>query len=161
MKHLWTVAYLDMLLCFPSKISFNWLFWFFIFYLFPPFYFLKRNRFFSTSIPVPHESRNYFNYILSGEGCTKLQIKKFPVMKLSYTIWIYGGSEFQNNYQKAPISHLFFLKLLELKFIYNYANNNNLALIIAQRFTKKSQNSISLFLNMTPWNWQIKILPLW
>ena len=29
-EHLWTVAYLNMLLCFQSKISFNWLFWLFI-----------------------------------------------------------------------------------------------------------------------------------
>ena len=30
MEHLWTVAYLNMLLCFQSKISFNRLFWLFI-----------------------------------------------------------------------------------------------------------------------------------
>ena len=29
-EHLWTVAYLNMLLCFQSKASFKWLFWLFI-----------------------------------------------------------------------------------------------------------------------------------
>ena len=29
-EHLWTVAYLNILLCFQSKVSFNWLFWLFI-----------------------------------------------------------------------------------------------------------------------------------
>ena len=77
----------------------------FYFGLVPPFYFL--NRFFSTIIPVLSESRHYFNYLLSREVCTNLQIKRFPLMKLWYTIWMYGGSEFQNNNIKKHPPHIY------------------------------------------------------
>ena len=48
----------------------------FYFDLVPPFHFLKWNRFFSTVLPVLNKSRHYFNYLLSREVCTNLQIKK-------------------------------------------------------------------------------------
>ena len=54
----------------------------FYFDLVLPFYFLKRNRFFSTFRPVPCESRQYFSYLLLREVCTNLQIKRFPLTKL-------------------------------------------------------------------------------
>ena len=79
----------------------------FYFDLVPPFYFLKWNRVFSTFIPVLHESRNYFNLLLSREVCTNLQIKRFPLMKLWYTIWMYEGSEFQNNNIKKHLPHIY------------------------------------------------------
>ena len=42
----------------------------FYFYLVPPFYFLKWNRFFSTFTPVLSESRHYFNYLpIRHEKC--------------------------------------------------------------------------------------------
>ena len=79
----------------------------FYFDLVPPFYFLKWNRVFSTFIPALHESRNYFNLLLSREVCTNLQIKRFPLMKLWYTIWMYEGSEFQNNNIKKHLPHIY------------------------------------------------------
>ena len=92
----------------------------FYFDLVPPFYFLKWNRFFSTFIPVLSESHHYFNYLLSREVCTNLQIKRFPLMKLWYTIWMYGGSEFQNKVSKS--THLIFI-------IFKNCLNRNLLLI--------------------------------
>ena len=79
----------------------------FYFDLIPPFYFLKWNRFFSTFIPVLRESRNYFNYLLSREVCTNLQIKRFALMKLWYAIWMYGDSKFQNNNIKKHLPHIY------------------------------------------------------
>ena len=55
----------------------------------------------------PQESRHYFNYLLSREVCTHLQIKRFPLMKLWYITWMYGGSKFQNNNTKS--THLIFI----------------------------------------------------
>ena len=115
----------------------------FYFDLIPPFYFLKWNRFFSTLIPVLRESRHHFNYLSSREVCTNLQIKRLSLMKLWYTIWMYGVSEFQNNKIKVHLPHIYAF--------WNCLSNHNLALIIAERFTKYSQNSISLLLNITPW----------
>ena len=57
---------------FPIKIKFWPVILTFYFDLVPPFYFLKWNRFFSTFIPVPSESRQYFNYLLPREVCTNL-----------------------------------------------------------------------------------------
>ena len=105
-EHLWTVAYLNMLLCFQLKITFNRLFLAFYLDLVPPFYFLKWNRFFSTFIPVLRESHHYFNYLLSREVCSHLQIKRLPLMRLWYTIWVYGGSNFQNNNIKKHLPHI-------------------------------------------------------
>ena len=79
----------------------------FYFDLFSPFYFLKLNRFFSTFIPVLRESRHYFNYLLSREVCTNLQVKRFPRMKLWYTNWMYEDSEFQNNNIKKLPPHVY------------------------------------------------------
>ena len=79
----------------------------FYFDLVQPFYFLKWNRFFSTFIPVLRESRHYFNYLLSREVCTNLQIKMFPLIKLWYTIRTYGVSEFQNNNIKKHPPHIY------------------------------------------------------
>ena len=75
---------------------------------------------------------------------------------------MYGGSSSQrNNIDKHPFhKYLFFLKLLEKKFTFNYANNHNLTLIISEKFTKISQNSLTLLGNRTRWYQQIKILPL-
>ena len=77
------------------------------------------------------------------EVCTNLQIKRFSLMKLWYTIWMHGVSEFQNNKIKVHLPHIYAF--------WNCLSNHNLALIIAERFTKNSQNSISLLLNITPW----------
>ena len=98
----------------------------FYFDLVPPFYFLKWNRFFSTFIPVLSESRHYFNYLLSREVCTNLQIKRLPLMKLSYTI--YRGSQFQNNNIKKHPYHIYSfwnclsLNLLIIKLIMTTSN---------------------------------------
>ena len=80
----------------------------FYFDLVQPFYFLKWNRFFSTFIPVLSESHHYFNYLLSREVRTNLQIKTFLLMELWYTIWMYGGSEFQNKSIKKHPPHIYF-----------------------------------------------------
>ena len=92
---------------FPIKNKFWPVILTFYFDLVPPFYFLKWNRFFSTIIPVLSESRHYSNYLLSREVCTNLHIKRFPLMKLWYTIWMYGGSEFQNNNIKKHPPHIY------------------------------------------------------
>ena len=94
---------------FPIKNKFWPVILTFYFDLVPPFYFLKWNRFFLNFISVTRESRNYFSYLLSREVCTNLQIKRFPLMKLSYTIWMYGGSEFQNSNIKKHPSHIYSL----------------------------------------------------
>ena len=123
---------------FPIKNKFKLVILAFYFDLVPPFYCLKWNRFFSTFIPVFRESRHYFSCLLSREVCTFLQIRRFPVMKLWYTIWMYGGSEFQNNNTKKHLPHSYsFWNCLSRNLLYNYANNHNLALIIAERFTKE------------------------
>ena len=128
-----------------------------------PFYFLKHNRFFSTLIPIFRESCNYFNYSLSREVCTNLQIKRYPLMKLWCTIWMYGSSKFQNNNIKKHLPHIYcFWKCLSRNLLtIRLANNHDLAVIFAERFTKNSQNCISLFLNITPRYPQFKILPSW
>ena len=84
-------------------------------------------------------------------------------MKFWYIIWMYGSSDFQsNNIEKVPShKYLFFLKLLEEKFTFDEANNHNFALIISEKFSKNWQKSLTLFLNITHWYRQIKILPLW
>ena len=91
---------------FPIKNKFWPVILTFYFDLVPPFYFLKWNCFFSTIIPVLSETRHYFNYLLSREMCANFQIKRFPLMKLSYTIWMYGSSEFQNNNIKMHPTHI-------------------------------------------------------
>ena len=113
----------------------------FYFDLAPPFYFLKWNRFFSTFPPVLSESRHYFNYLLSREVCTNLQIKRFSLVKLWYAIWMYVGSEFQSNNIKKHPPHINSFwncsswNLLLIRLI-------NFALIIAERFMKASKQFI-------------------
>ena len=51
-------------------------------------------------------ARHYFSYLLSW--CTNLQTKRTPLMKLSRTIWMYGGSEFQNNNIKKDPTHFYY-----------------------------------------------------
>ena len=94
----------------------------FYFDLVLPFYFLKWNRFFSTFIAVLSESRHYFNYLLSQEVCTNLQIKRFPLMKLWYTTWMYGGSESQNGNIKNHPPHIYSFS--------NYSSKNFLILTL-------------------------------
>ena len=107
---------LEYAIVFPIKNKFWFFFFFFAFYsdLVPPFYFVKWNRFFSTIIPVLSESRHYSNYLLSREVCTNLHIKTFPLVKLWYTIWMYGGSEFQKTISKS--THLILI-LLEIAWV--------------------------------------------
>ena len=126
----------------------------FYFDLVPPFYFLKWNRVFSTVTPVFREPRQYVKYLLLREACTNLQIKTFPLMELWYTIPIHGGSEFQNNNIKKNLPHIYSfwnclsrnLLIIRLIIITLFII---ITLIIAERFTKNSQNSISLFINIT------------
>ena len=58
---------------FPIKNKYWLVIMAFYFDLFPPFYFLNWNRFFSNFIQVFRESHHYFNYLLSLEICTNLQ----------------------------------------------------------------------------------------
>ena len=115
-----SVAYLNVLLCFRSKISFRtaagWtVVLTFYLDLVLPFCFLKWNWFFLTFIPALCKSRHYFHYWLPWEMGTNLQVQRFPLIKFWYTIWMYGGSDFQSkNIQKRLFhKYLFFLKLLE------------------------------------------------
>ena len=57
------------------------------------------------------------------------------------------------------INIYFFWKSLSKNLL--WTNNHNLALIIAEKFTKSSQNRLTLFLDITAYYQQIKILPLW
>ena len=99
---------------FPIKNKFWLVILAFYFDLAPSFYSLKWNRFLSTFIPVLNESPQYFNYLLSREVCTNLQIKRFALIKFWYTIWIYRGSKFQNyNIKKHPS---FEIALVEIYF---------------------------------------------
>ena len=91
---------------FPIKNKFWLVILTFYFDLVPPFYFLKWNHFFSTFIPVLSDSYHYFKYLLSGEVCTNLQIKRFPLVKFWNIIWLYGVSEFQCNNIKKHSSHI-------------------------------------------------------
>ena len=106
---------------FPIKNKFQLVILTFYFDLVPPFYFLEWNRFFSNFISALSESRHYFNFLLPWEVCTNLQIKRFPLMKFWYTIWMYGGTDFYSNNIEKPRSHkyLFFFKFLEYKFTLN------------------------------------------
>ena len=87
LEHLWTVAYLNMLLCFQSKLSFNWLLVFY-FHLVLPFYVL--NCFFSTITPVLSEPHHYFNYLLVQEVYSNILIKRFPPMNLIHNLNVRG-----------------------------------------------------------------------
>ena len=79
----------------------------FYFDLVPPFYFLKWNRFFSDFIPVLSKSSHYFNYLLHGKCALIYKLKRFLLVKLWYTIRMYGGSELQNNNIKKHPSHIY------------------------------------------------------
>ena len=89
----------------PIKNKFHRVILTFYFDLFPPFYFIKWNRFFSTFIPVFSESRQYFKYLLPRGVCTNLRIKRSPLMKFWYTIWMYGGTDLQGNSIKKHQFH--------------------------------------------------------
>ena len=73
------------------------------FYLVPPFFFLKWNRFFSTFIPVLLESRHYFKYLLSREVCTNLKKLKISANEtLIHNLNVRGLWIPKYQYQKAP-----------------------------------------------------------
>ena len=76
----------------------------FYFDLVPPFHFLKWNRFFSTVLPVLNKSRHYFNH---GKCVLIYKLKRFLLVKLWYTIRMYGRSELQNNNIKKHPSHIY------------------------------------------------------
>ena len=68
---------------FPVKNKFLAVILAFYFDLVPPFYFLKRNRFFSTFIPVLSESRHYFNYLfITGSVLLINKLKRVSLVKL-------------------------------------------------------------------------------
>ena len=53
-------------------------------------------------------------HIYHGKCVLVYKLKRFLLVKLWYAIWTYGGFTLQsNNTKKAPISDVFFLKLLE------------------------------------------------
>ena len=92
---------------FPIKNKFWPVILTFYFDLVPPFYFLKWNHFFSTFTLVLSESHYYFDYQLSREVSTNLQIKRFPLAKLWCTIWMYRSSKFESNNIKKHPSHIY------------------------------------------------------
>ena len=106
---------------FPIEKKFKPVILTFYFDLVSPLYFLKWNHIFATFIPVLSDSRHYFNYLLPREVCTNIQIKRFPLIKIWYTIWIHRGTDFQSNNIEKHLSnkYLFFLKLLEKKLIFD------------------------------------------
>ena len=91
---------------FEPKISFNWLFSLFTFISLRHFTFSNEIAFSQPLYQSLVSPRHYFIYLLSWEVCTNLQIKRFPLMKLWYTIWMCGGSEFQNNSIKKHPPHI-------------------------------------------------------
>ena len=106
---------------FPIEKKFKPVILTFYFDLVSPLYFLKWNPFFPTFIPVLSDSRHYFNYLLPRKVCANIQIKRFPLIKIWYTIWIHRGTDFQSNNIEKHLSnkYLFFLKLLEKKLIFD------------------------------------------
>ena len=66
---------------FPIKNKFEVVVLAFYFDLVPAFYF-KIKSLFLNLYTSPQEPYHYFNYLLSREVCTNLQIKRFPLMKL-------------------------------------------------------------------------------
>ena len=117
----------------------------FLLNLVPLFYFLKWNRFFSTFIPGLCESHHYFNDLLPWKVCTNLQIKRFPLMKFWYTIWM-----------GVLISKVTILRITCLINIYYFWNclSKNLLLtrliIINFTFTKNLQKIPAKQLNFIP-----------
>ena len=97
---------------FPTENKFKPVILTFYFDLDSPLYFLKWNRFFPTFILVLSDSRHYFNYLLPRKVCANIQIKRFPLIKIWYTIWMYGDTNFQSNNIEKHLSnkYLFFLK---------------------------------------------------
>ena len=80
---------------FPTENKFKPVILTFYFDLDSPLYFLKWNRFFPTFILVLSDSRHYFNYLLPRKVYANIQIKRFPLIKIWYTIWMYGDTNFQ------------------------------------------------------------------
>ena len=121
----------------------------------------KMKSFFLNLYTSPQWVNSILQLLLRLEVCTNLQIKRFPLMKFRYTIWIYGVSDTKrNNIEKDPSrKYLLFLgNCLSRHLLIIRANNHNLVLIITEKFKKISQNSWTLFLNIIPWYQQIKIL---
>ena len=107
MEHLWTVAYLNMLLCFQSKISFKRLFLL---------------LFWSTSAILLSKMKSLlFNLstssqwvlwllqlpIYHGKCALIYKLKRFLLVKLWYTIWTYTGFTLQSNNIKKHPSHMY------------------------------------------------------
>ena len=97
---------------FPTENNFKPVILTFYFDLVSPLYFLKWNPFFPTFIPVLSDSRHYFNYLLPRKVCANIQIKRFPLIKIRYTLWMYGDTNFQSSNIEKHLSnkYLFFLK---------------------------------------------------
>ena len=107
MEQLWIVAYLNMLLCFQSKSVltsyFDFLFWSSSAILLP-----KWNRFsqslYQSSVSHVTTLTTYYH----GKCVLIYKLKRFPLVKLWYTIWTYGGSKFQSNNIKKHSSHIIY-----------------------------------------------------
>ena len=110
-EHLWTVAYLNMLLCFQSKMSFNRLFWLFILIYFRHFTFWNEIAFSQPlhQFSVSHGATS--TGYPSREVCTNLQ---FSLVKLWNIIWTYGGFNLQITTSKS--THIVFI-LLEIAWV--------------------------------------------
>ena len=109
--YLWTVAYLNMLLCFQSKMSFNRLFWLFILIYFRHFTFWNEIAFSQPlhQFSVSHGATS--TGYPSREVCTNLQ---FSLVKLWNIIWTYGGFNLQITTSKS--THIVFI-LFEIAWV--------------------------------------------
>ena len=146
---------------FPIKNKFWQVILTFYFDLVLPFYFLKWNRFFSTFTPVLCESRHYFKYLLPQEVCTNLEIKRFPL--IWYTIWMYGGFDFQsNNIEKHQLINIYsFWNCLSRNLFLNRIIIIPLFWLLLKNVRKSLKTAISQHNPLVLANQNLIIIPLW
>ena len=152
-----SVAYLNLvLLCFRSKNKFFHSIWLtgyfdFLFCFYSAILLSKMKSLFFNLYTRPSwvMSREYFDYWLPRGVSTNLQIQRFPLIKFSYTIWMYWGSNFQsNNIEKHPShKYLFFFEsasvnlLLIILIIVTLPKNN-------RNYCRKIYKNLSKQLNL-------------
>ena len=107
MEHLQTVAYLNMLLCFQSKIVLMGYFSFL--FLFSSANLLSKMK---SLLLNPYTSPQWLKSLLQppiyhGKCVLIYKLKIFPLVKLWYTISTYRGFKLQSNNIKKHPSHIY------------------------------------------------------
>ena len=106
-EHLLTVAYLNMLLCFQSKISFNRLFWL-LFWFSSAILHSKTKSLFLKLYTSPQWVTSLLQLPIYHMKCVLIyKSKRFSLVKLWYTIWAYRAFKLQSNNIKKHPSHIY------------------------------------------------------